>query len=261
MLNLIQTEFLVVFLFMSGCFVVALKLGRNDIADIVWGMIFILAVVTALLTTGRISGRVIIVSALVFIWGGRLAFRIMSRNLKKKSEDFRYREWREEWGEHFLLRSFFQVFMLQGFLALVVVSPVLVIIASDNPPVNYLDCLGVLVWMVGFFFESVGDYQLDRFKSDPDNKGKVMKSGLWRYSRHPNYFGEVTMWWGIYLISLSVPYGYLAIIGPLTITFLILKVSGIPMLEKKYRNNPEFQEYARRTSAFLPLPPKTLEEN
>jgi len=259
MLNLIQTEILVIFIFMSACFMVALKLRRNDIADIVWGPIFILAVVTALLNADKLNGRNILVSFLVFIWGGRLAIRILARNLKKEREDFRYREWREEWGEHFLVRTFFQVFMLQGLLALVVVSPALVVIASDNPPLNFFDYLGTAVWLAGFFFEAVGDYQLDRFKGDLSNKGKVMQTGLWRYSRHPNYFGEVTMWWGVYLVSLSVQYGYFAIIGPVTITFLILKVSGIPMLEKKYKDKPEFQEYARRTSAFLPLPPKEKE--
>ncbi len=256
MLNLVQTELLVVFIFMSGCFLLALTVKRNDIADIVWGPIFIIAVITALITVGLYSDRTLLASALVFIWGGRLAIRILLRNLKKKTEDFRYREWREQWGKHFYLRTFFQVFMLQGFLALLVVSPVLVIIGSNNPPLKILDYLGLALWLGGFFFETVGDYQLDAFKSDPANRGKVMQTGLWRFSRHPNYFGEVSMWWGIYLIALSVPYGYLSFIGPLTITFLILKVSGIPMLEKRYAEDSAFQAYARRTNAFFPLPPK-----
>ena len=256
MLNLVQTELLVMFIFMSGCFLLALTIKRNDIADVVWGPIFIIAVITALITVGLYSDRTLLASALVFIWGGRLAIRILLRNLKKKTEDFRYQEWREQWGKHFYLRTFFQVFMLQGFLALVVVSPVSMIIASYNPPLNLLDYLGLAIWLAGFFFESVGDYQLDLFKNDPANRGRIMQTGLWRYSRHPNYFGEVSMWWGIYLIALSVPFGYLSFIGPLTITFLILKVSGIPMLEKRYADNSAFQAYARRTNAFFPLPPK-----
>lgn len=256
MLNLVQTELLVVFIFMSGCFLLALTIKRNDIADVVWGPIFIIAMITGLITVGLYSDRTLLASALVFIWGGRLAIRILRRNLKKKTEDFRYQEWREQWGKHFYLRTFFQVFMLQGLLALVVVSPVLVIIGLNNPPLNLLDYLGLAIWLGGFFFESVGDYQLDLFKNDPANRGRIMQTGLWRYSRHPNYFGEVSMWWGIYLIALSVPYGYLSLIGPLTITFLILKVSGIPMLEKRYADNSAFQAYARRTNAFFPLPPK-----
>jgi steroid 5-alpha reductase family enzyme len=109
---------------------------------------------------------------------------------------------------------------------------------------------------VGLFFEAVGDFQLAQFKKDPVNRGKIIQHGLWRYSRHPNYFGEVTLWWGIYLLGLSAGGAWWTIIGPLTITFLILKVSGIPLLEKKYVNNAAFQEYARRTSAFFPLPPR-----
>jgi steroid 5-alpha reductase family enzyme len=114
----------------------------------------------------------------------------------------------------------------------------------------------VCVWVIGFFFESVGDAQLSRFIKDPANKGKLMQSGLWKYTRHPNYFGEVTQWWGLWIIALSVSYGWLGIIGPLTITTLILKVSGIPLLEKSMEGNPEFQEYKKRTSVFFPLPPK-----
>ena len=110
------------------------------------------------------------------------------------------------------------------------------------------------VWILGFVFESVGDAQLARFIKDPANKGKLMQGGLWRYTRHPNYFGEVTMWWGIWLLALSTPYGFFSIIGPITITFLILKVSGIPMLEKKMEENPEFAEYKRRVSVFIPMP-------
>ena len=112
------------------------------------------------------------------------------------------------------------------------------------------------MWILGFVFESVGDAQLARFIKDPANKGKLMQSGLWQYARHPNYFGEVLMWWGLWIIALSVPNGLYGIIGPLTITFLILKVSGIPMLEKRMEENPEFVEYKKRTSKFFPLPPK-----
>jgi len=111
---------------------------------------------------------------------------------------------------------------------------------------------------MGFYFEAVGDYQLRTFTKDPSNRGKIIRSGLWRFTRHPNYFGEVVLWWGILLIALSAPNGWVALIGPVTITFLLLQVSGIPMLEKKYEGNPEFEEYKKRTSAFFPLPPKRI---
>ncbi|MDV7396636.1 DUF1295 domain-containing protein, partial [Arthrospira platensis SPKY1] len=133
----------------------------------------------------------------------------------------------------------------------------LLINKNVGPSLGILDFAGVAVWIFGFYFEAVGDAQLARFKKDPANKGKFLQSGLWAYTRHPNYFGEVAQWWGIWLIALAVPGGVYTIIGPLTITFLILKVSGIPMLEKKMEENPEFAEYKRKTSMFIPLPKRS----
>ncbi len=127
---------------------------------------------------------------------------------------------------------------------------------APTSPLTLLDGLGIAVWLTGFFFEATGDWQLKQFVQNPANRGKLINTGLWRYSRHPNYFGEVTQWWGIYLIALSTPRGWITILGPITITVLILFVSGIPMLEKKYHGRPEFEAYKRRTSAFFPLPPK-----
>jgi steroid 5-alpha reductase family enzyme len=128
---------------------------------------------------------------------------------------------------------------------------------SAASSLGIFDYVGLAIWMLGFYFESVGDSQLAKFMKDPLNKGKLMTSGLWKYTRHPNYFGEVTQWWGMWIIALSVPSGFIAIIGPLTITVLILKISGIPMLEKRMQLNPDFEAYKRRTSVFFPLPPKT----
>jgi steroid 5-alpha reductase family enzyme len=133
-----------------------------------------------------------------------------------------------------------------------------VIHKNSTSSLGLLDLLGIGIWLLGFYFEVVGDAQLAKFIKNPSNKGKLMQSGLWAYTRHPNYFGEVTLWWGIWLISLSVPNGWIGLIGPLTITILILKVSGIPMLEEKMAKNPEFAEYKRRVSMFLPLPPRNI---
>jgi steroid 5-alpha reductase family enzyme len=131
--------------------------------------------------------------------------------------------------------------------------------AFPQPDLNWLDYLGVAIWIIGFYFEAVGDYQLSKFKKDPTNKGKIIQTGLWRYTRHPNYFGEVVLWWGIFLIAVNSPNGLIGIIGPLTITFLILKVSGIPMLEEKYEGRADFGAYKNRTSKFFPLPPKRMD--
>ena len=255
MLQLLKVELFVMFLFMSLWFCVALRLKRNDFADIVWGLGFIVSTITALFFNQSFNARVFLVSTLVFVWGIRLTIRIFLRNIKK-TEDPRYKAWRKEWGDNFIIRTFLQIFMLQGLLILIVLTPVLYIINSGTSPLNLIDLLAVTVWFCGFIFEVIGDHQLDRFKKDPANKGKIMKYGLWRYSRHPNYFGEVLMWWGIFGIALSVERGWITVIGPGCITFLILKVSGIPLAEKRSLHKDEFQQYMKKTSAFFPMPPK-----
>jgi steroid 5-alpha reductase family enzyme len=244
-----------VFIYMLLWFCVSLALRRNDVADIAWGGGFIAAALAAAASRGAATPRALLVSALVIIWGLRLALHIGFRN-RGKGEDARYRKWREEWGKNATLRSFFQIFILQGVLLLVIALPVIRVITAPDTPLTLMDLLGVAVWLVGFLCEVVGDWQLLQYKKDPVNKGKVITTGLWRYSRHPNYFGEVTLWWGLYLIALAAPGGWMTIIGPITITVLILGVSGIPMLEKKYDGNAEFDEYKRRTSAFFPWFPK-----
>jgi steroid 5-alpha reductase family enzyme len=244
-----------VLIYMLLWFIVSLIVKRNDVADVAWGGGFIVAAVAALASSGGTPSRALLVIALVIIWGLRLSLHIGSRNLSK-GEDARYRKWREDWGRYATLRSFFQIYILQGVLLLVISLPVIRTITAPDAPLTILDLLGSAVWLIGFLFEAVADWQLLQFKKDHANKGKVITNGLWRYSRHPNYFGEVALWWGVFLIALAVPGGWMTIIGPITITGLILGVSGIPMLEKKYEGNAEFDEYKRRTSAFFPLPPK-----
>ncbi len=244
-----------VIVYMTGWFIAAQIRGRNDIADVAWGLGFVLVAAVSLIAGHVFSARALLVSNLVLIWGLRLALHIHSRN-RGRGEDPRYRKWREEWGTKFVLRSFLQVFMLQGMLLLMVAIPIIFVNQAPPALLGWLDLLGLAIWLFGFGFEAVGDWQLLKFIRNPDKKGTLMTSGLWRYTRHPNYFGEVTLWWGIWLMTLGLPGGWLTIIGPLTVTILILKVSGIPMLEKPYEDRADFQEYKRRTSAFFPLPPK-----
>ncbi|MBC7236635.1 MAG: DUF1295 domain-containing protein, partial [Chloroflexi bacterium] len=187
---------LTIFLYMTTMFLVALLVKRNDIADIAWGPGFLITGLVALLINGRATFRQILVLTLVAIWALRLAIHISQRNLRRP-EDYRYRRWREEWGALFVPRTFLQVFMLQGLFMFLVSFPILIVMATDRGSLDWLSVLGALLWMVGFVFETVGDYQLDRFKADPANKGKIMTEGLWRYTRHPNYFGEVTQWWAL----------------------------------------------------------------
>ncbi|UCH81276.1 MAG: DUF1295 domain-containing protein [Nitrospiraceae bacterium] len=242
-------------IYMTLWFFIAQVLSRNDIADILWGTGFIVTAITALIISGSNTPRGFLVTSLVVIWGVRLAFHIYIRN-RGKPEDRRYRQWKEEWGRHAVIRAFFQVFLFQGLLMIIISLPVTYIITFGQNPIGVLDILGILLWGAGFTFEAVGDCQLMKYKREPASKGKIMTKGLWTYTRHPNYFGEVILWWGMFIIALSVPQGWTTFPGPLTITFLILKVSGIPLLEEKYKDNPEFQSYKRRTSAFFPLPPR-----
>ena len=246
-----------VFLYMTIVFLFALRRKQNSIVDIAWGLGFIgVAIITFFLREGW-TMRHILLSGLVLIWGMRLAIHIAIRN-RGRGEDFRYAKWRQEWGRWFVLRSYFQVFMLQGVLLFFIAFPIVFVNFSDRPDLTLVDFLGFGVWCIGFVFEAVGDYQLKQFKKRPDNKGKIITTGLWKYTRHPNYFGEAAMWWGLFLISLSVENGWATIISPLLITFLLLRGSGVAMLEKKYAGNAEFEAYAKRTNAFFPWFPKKV---
>jgi steroid 5-alpha reductase family enzyme len=245
----------VVGVYMAAWFAMAMVRGRNDIVDIAWGLGFVTVAWAAVVRADVVGTRLWVVAALVTIWGLRLAVHVGLRQ-RGKPEDFRYRKWREDWGQWFVPRTILQVFGLQGLLMLFVGMPIIVVGASSQDGIGLLEVVGTALWAIGFFFETVGDLQLARFKSDTANKGRVMTTGLWSLTRHPNYFGEVALWWGIGLVALSSEMGWLGLIGPATITFLLLKVSGIPMLEKRYEGDPEFEEYKAVTSAFFPLPPR-----
>ena len=240
-------------------FVLSLILKRNDVADVGWGLGFL--VLAAFLCWRYQPGGVFqLVALLIALWGLRLALHIGWRH-RGKPEDRRYQKWREEWGSTFYLRSFLQVYLLQAFFQLIIAAPLFVAAISSGVIILPLVIVGVVLWLVGFGFESIGDYQLARFKSDPANKGKLMTTGLWRYTRHPNYFGEITMWWALFLIVVPFQLGWVAIISPLTITWLLLYVSGIPMLEAKYEGREDFEEYKRRTNALFPWWPKAKEQS
>jgi steroid 5-alpha reductase family enzyme len=241
------------FVYMTGWFIFSLIKKRNDVADIAWGLGFIFVAWISLLIFKGFDLASFLVGSMVTIWGSRLSFHIYKRN-KGKKEDYRYLEYRNYWGKYFYIRSYLQIYLLQGLLLLLISTPVIIINSRTIDRFNIFIFLGILLWIIGFLFESISDHQLSRFISNKENKGKIMMAGLWKYSRHPNYFGEVVQWWGIYLISLS--YSLIGIIGPIVITFLILKVSGIPLLEKKMSENPRFIEYKKRVSVFFPLPPK-----
>lgn len=260
MLNLFLFVTLLLAAFMTLIFVIAMRIDDNSIVDIAYGLAFVLVGWSAYLIYATGHARQQLLLGLITIWGLRLASHIFVRKLNEDGEDARYRKWRKSWGENFVWRSFLQIYMLQGAVVFFVVLPFLLVIIRPDGALNWIDFCGVAIWLLGFSFEAIGDYQLLRFKKHPGNRGKIMQYGLWRFTRHPNYFGEATLWWGVFLIALNTPYGLIAIISPLLIDFLLLKVSGIPMLEAKYVDRPDFEEYKQQTNAFFPWFPKAVSE-
>jgi steroid 5-alpha reductase family enzyme len=230
------------------------------IADSLWGLGFILtAWITFFLSDGFIT-RKIILTALVTLWGLRLFIHITKRN-RGKGEDPRYTEWRKEYGSGFKYISLFKVFLVQALFLWIISLSIQAGGLSESP--DYLmifDFIGLAVWISGFLIESFADYKISSFMKKPENRGRVMNSKLWRYSRHPNYFGESAMWWGIFIISLSVPYGYITIISPIVITYTLLRITGVTLMEKTiFGNNLEYKEYVATTSSFIPWFKKKIE--
>ena len=244
----------VVFLYMVFWYIIGLFFRRNDVADIAWWLGFLIVAWYSLFLGKFVSHVGFLSVFLVSAWGLRLASHIFLRNIHK-TEDYRYKNWRDSWWKWFFVRSFFQIFMLQGILLLLISAPI-VIVPTFPISLSIFIYLWCFLWCVWFFFEVVGDYQLSQFRKNPLNKGKLIQSGLWSLSRHPNYFGEVLQWWALWFFTLSTPYFLVAVLGPVTITALILFVSGIPLLEKKMLLHPDFADYQRNTPRFFPWFPK-----
>lgn len=235
---------------------------RTDTVDQAWGPAFLVAGVVAGLASGAFTPTYLLILALVALWGGRLFWHIFRRH-RANPEDPRYVEI-EARGPGTLRARYVSIYLLQGGLAALVGTGVIVYgFASAARDIPYTPAVaaGALVWLLGFIFESVGDAQLRAFLAEPSNAGALMTSGLWRYTRHPNYFGEITMWWGLWLIAFNpvAPWLWVAsAIGPIAITVLITQVSGIPPIERAMANRADFQEYAARTSPLVPWFPKSV---
>ena len=254
--EILLTSSFTVFIYMVIMWLISLAGRDASIIDVIWGPGFVLIASVLLLQFPQDPTIQMFVSILVMIWGYRLALHIFLRKIGR-GEDWRYAQLRHSWNKSFGIRSFLQVYMLQGILMLIVAAP-LYIVALERLNVNLTlsSYIGASIWLIGFMFETVGDWQLNKFLAKSKNKGKIMTTGLWRYTRHPNYFGEVSLWWGLFIIVAPLSYGWIAIVSPITITLLLLWVSGIPMLENKYDKIKEFRAYKRRTSVFFPFPPK-----
>jgi steroid 5-alpha reductase family enzyme len=249
-------------LFLTLVFSVALSRNRYDVIDIAWGMAFIAIAVVAYSSQSHyqlVSVQTVIV-LLIVIWGMRLSWHIYRRWSHSKKEDGRYAELRKSYDKKpggAAVNMYIKVFLLQAILAVLVSSSVIAVCLVAPLPLSWLSLVGGVIWLIGFCFEAISDRQLGMHVRNQRNKHTLMTSGLWKYTRHPNYFGEVTQWWGIFIIALAAPYWWLAIIGPVVITFLILFVSGVSLSEKRFEGRPGWAAYKKRTSKFIPWKTRT----
>lgn len=241
---------------MTFLWLISVKIRNVSIVDLFWGFGFVVAAAVYFIFSEGFETRKILLMTLVAIWGLRLSIYLAWRNLGK-GEDFRYQKFRKDFGEHrYWWYSFFSVFLLQGVLMWLISAPLLGAQFYPDDSLGILDFIGIAIWIIGFVFEAGGDLQLARFKVNPANKGKVLSTGFWHYTRHPNYFGDAAVWFGYALICLSAG-SYIPVLGSVLMTALIIKVSGVALLEKTLNTSkPGYQEYVRKTSAFIPWSPK-----
>jgi steroid 5-alpha reductase family enzyme len=255
MVSILITGLTLILGYMSILWLASLALKDSSIVDIFWGAGFVVAGTAYFFLTDGFILRKILILSLVAVWGIRLSIHIYLRN-RGRGEDFRYQAWRRDNGKNWWWISYFKVFLLQGILLWIISAPLLAAQFYKDDSYNFLDYAGILFWLIGFLFEAVGDYQLAKFRQDTSNKGKVLRTGLWQFTRHPNYFGDAAVWWGFYLIAVAAG-GWWSIFAPAIMTGLLVKVSGVALLEKNLKDKkPEYRDYIEKTSAFIPWFPK-----
>lgn len=265
--------------FMLGQWLASLRLGDVSIVDRFWGTGFVLVAVVSLVVSREVTAFKLMLLAMVTIWGLRLSLYLTWRNWGT-DEDFRYQSMRKRFGPKFKWTSLYIVFGLQGFLTWFISLPLQVGMAAPGGTtvewvegsgivtyivfpfgpearVVWIETIGMAIWAIGFAFECIGDWQLARFKANPENKGQVLDTGLWRYTRHPNYFGDALLWWGMYVYVVRVPFGAWTVLSPIVMTFFLMRVSGVTLLERSLKKRkPKYAEYVERTNAFFPWWPK-----
>jgi steroid 5-alpha reductase family enzyme len=257
MITLFFQASLIILVLLILLWVVSVFIKNVSIVDLFWGFGFVVINTFYVLSSSEVTARQLLVLVLVSVWGLRLSVYLAWRNIGK-AEDFRYQEFRRKYGpERYWWFSFFQTFLLQGVLMMLISTPLLgANFGEQNSRLQWLDYAGILVWIIGFSFEAGGDFQLARFKSNPQNKGKVLNTGFWKYTRHPNYFGDSAVWWSYALFCIAAGSYWLSL-GSVLMTLLIIKVSGVALLEKSLTNTkPQYSEYIRKTNAFIPWFPK-----
>lgn len=247
--NILISHLLVI----AGMWLISLWKKDASIVDRFWGLLFVFLSFAYFIVFDEINWRTILILVLVTLWGVRLSLHIHLRN-RGHSEDIRYRRMRDEHGASFWWYSFFSVFLLQGTLALLISAPLYAVFSATSPEYFiWSDALGLILWTIGFAFEAGSDWQLKRFKSKPENKGKLLTTGFWALTRHPNYFGDACLWWGFYFFATGVNFGWVSFIGPATMTIFLRYVSGVSLLEKDLKNSkPGYKNYIENTPAFFP---------
>lgn len=250
MIQIFLVNAALVFAYMTIFFLAARARKRLDTVDVAWGLGFVVVAWATLLQAPTFRSQLI--ANLVLLWGIRLAYHIYSRH-KGKPNDKRYDELSKKWKGNFWLRAYLSIFLVQGALLLIVSLPIVVATNDELSGWGWLSIIGVVIWSMGFVIEAVSDKQLSDFLKQK-NRPKIMQTGLWEYSRHPNYFGELLQWWAIGIIALQVSYGWLGLIGPLTLSILMIFISGIPPIERAKAKDADYQAYKKRTSPLLILP-------
>ena len=253
MLTLFLQASLLILILSTLLWVLSVIIKDASIVDLFWGISYLIVNSFYFFLSNDWNTRKLLLLVLVGIWGLRLSIYLSIRNIGK-GEDFRYQQFRKDFGpKRYWWISFFQTFLLQGVLILLVSLPLLGVNASSSSGnLNFFDYLAILFWFIGFVFETGGDYQLSQFKKNPNNNGKILNTGFWKYTRHPNYFGDFAVWWAFSFFSLAAG-SYWQIIGSAIMTFLLLKVSGVALLEKTLKSNkPQYVDYIQKTNAFFP---------
>ncbi|RXQ95793.1 DUF1295 domain-containing protein [Ancylomarina salipaludis] len=257
MLTIFLQGSLIIFILVTLLWVLSVMLTNASIVDLFWGFGFVVVNAFYFLVSEDFNLRKILLLTLVTIWGLRLSIYLSWRNIGK-GEDFRYQKFRQDYGpKRYWWFSYFQVFLLQGALIMLVSLPLMgTNLWEQFDTLIWLDYLGIVVWCIGFLFEAGGDFQLARFKKNPKNKGKVLNTGFWKYTRHPNYFGDSAVWWAYAIFSIAAG-AYWPIVGSVLMTVIIIKVSGVALLEKTLNNTkPEYHNYIKKTNSFFPWFPK-----
>lgn len=239
-------------MFVSISFVLALITRRIDLINITWGLGFVVIAVLSFLLSVDFSYKAFLATLLIIFWGVHIS-TILIKRMRLRGESYKFIALKTKWPRGFYLRLYLQVYLPYGFLMLLICSPVVIVNLFGDDAFSIPNIIGVVLWSIGFFIESVAVSQLYNFFLNSENKNKILTTGLWRYVRHPNYLGEIILWFGLFLLAVDSPYGYLSIISPMLTTLILVVVTGVPVTKSKFKDNSQYQIYSLKTPAIVPF--------